>query len=104
MGENRAIMALIRAIFRPSVSFRQPTKGYKKYAFEGKELFPTFFLKQLSSFSVQGNPTAYQTVVWKDIPRMGVRQTYIWSQLNPKSKGKFVIKFKSSEIIKSLNP
>ncbi len=36
--------------------------------------------------------------------RVGVRRTYIWSQLNPKSKGKFAIKSKSLEIIKSLNP
>ncbi len=35
---------------------------------------------------------------------MGLRRTYIWSQLNPKSKGNFAIKSKSSEIIKSLNP
>ncbi len=35
---------------------------------------------------------------------LGVRQTYIWSQLNPKSKANFAIKSKSSEIIESLNP
>ncbi len=35
---------------------------------------------------------------------VGVRRTYIWSQLNPKSKGNLAIKSKSSEIIKSLNP
>ncbi len=39
-----------------------------------------------------------------DTKWMGVRQTYIWSQLNPKSKGKFAIKSKSLEITKSLNP
>ncbi len=35
---------------------------------------------------------------------VGVRRTYIWSQLNPKSKVNIAIKSKSSEIIKSLNP
>ncbi len=33
-----------------------------------------------------------------------IRWTYIWSQLNPKSNGKFAIKSKFSEIIKFLNP
>ncbi len=45
----------------------------------------------------------YHQEFW-DFHFMGVRRTYIRSQLNPKSKGNFAIKSKSSEIIKSLNP
>ncbi len=52
----------------------------------------------------QENLLYVQTVAFKNMPILGVRRTYIWSQLNPKSKGNLAIKSKSSEIIKSLNP